>query len=194
MKKLNVFIIAAMVLLGAQTIVFAQSKVAHINTTELVSVMPEMKAAEGQLEKLQKLYDTEIKAMSKELQAKITQYDAEAANKTEEENRKRIEEVQGMQNNIGAYRQQALQDLQQKEVDLFQPILEKARQAIQKVARAQGFQYVFDATQGSGVILADGKDLLADVKRTRHLVLKTICLRRWRNRPSYFLSTDRRKN
>ena len=103
--------------------------------------------------------------MTKELQAKITQYDAEAVNKTEEENRKRIEEVQGMQNNIGAYRQQALQDLQQKEVDLFQPILEKARQAIQKVARAQGFQYVLDATQGSGVILSDGKDLLADVKK-----------------------------
>ena len=60
MKKLNVFLIAAMVLLGAQTTVFAQSKVAHINTTELVSVMPEMKAAEGQLEKLQKTYDTDV--------------------------------------------------------------------------------------------------------------------------------------
>jgi outer membrane protein len=165
MKKLNVLLLAALLLFGAQTTVFAQSKVAHINTTELVSVMPAMKAAEGQLEKLQKTYDTEIKAMTKELQAKITQYDAEAANKTDEENRKRIEEVQGMQNNIGAYRQQALQDLQQKEVDLFQPILEKARQAIQKVARAQGFQYVLDATQGSGVILSDGKDLLADVKK-----------------------------
>lgn len=143
----------------------AQSKVAHINTTDLVSVMPEMKAAEGQLEKLQKTYDTEIKAMTKELQAKITQYDAEAGNKTEEENRKRIEEVQGMQQNIGGYRQQAMQDLQQKEVDLFQPILEKARTAIQKVARAQGFQYVLDASQGTGVILSDGKDLLADVKK-----------------------------
>jgi len=91
MKKLNVLLLAALLLFGAQTTVFAQSKVAHINTTELVSVMPEMKAAEGQLEKLQKTYDTEIKAMTKELQAKITQYDAEAANKTEEENRKRIE-------------------------------------------------------------------------------------------------------
>jgi outer membrane protein len=58
-----------------------------------------------------------------------------------------------------------MQDLQQKEVDLFQPILEKARTAIQKVARAQGFQYVLDASQGTGVILSDGKDLLADVKK-----------------------------
>ncbi|KRO66704.1 MAG: hypothetical protein ABR84_00190 [Cryomorphaceae bacterium BACL21 MAG-121220-bin10] len=165
MKKINVLLLTIMLAVGAQSMVQAQSKVAHINTTDLVSVMPEMKAAEGQLEKLQKTYDTEIKAMTKELQAKITQYDAEAGNKTEEENRKRIEEVQGMQQNIGGYRQQAMQDLQQKEVDLFQPILEKARTAIQKVARAQGFQYVLDASQGTGVILSDGKDLLADVKK-----------------------------
>ena len=30
-------------------------------------------ATEGQLEKLQKTYDTEIKAMSKELQARVSQ-------------------------------------------------------------------------------------------------------------------------
>ena len=103
--------------------------------------------------------------MAKELDTKVKQYEAEADSKTEEENRKRIEEVQGMQNNIGAYRQQALQDLQKKEGDLYQPILDKARNAIQKVARAQGFQYVLDSSQGSGVILSDGKDLLADVKK-----------------------------
>lgn len=165
MKKINVLFVAVMLFVGATSFVNAQSKVAHINTADLVEAMPEMKAAQSQLEKLQKTYDTEIKAMSKELQAKITQYDAEAESKSEEENRKRIEEVQGMQNNIGAYRQQALQDLQKKEVDLFQPILEKARTAIQKVARAQGFQYVLDSSQGSGVILSDGKDLMADVKK-----------------------------
>ncbi len=165
MKKFNVLFVAVMLFVGATGFVNAQSKIAHINTTDLVEAMPEMKSAQGQLEKLQKTYDTEIKAMSKELQAKITQYDAEAANKTEEENRKRIEEVQGMQNNIGAYRQQALQDLQKKEVDLFQPVLEKAKNAIQKVARGLGFQYVLDSSQGTGVILSDGKDLMAEVKK-----------------------------
>ena len=83
---------------------------------------------------------------------------------TEEENLKRMEEVQGMEKNINDYRQQAVQDLQKKEIDLFRPILEKARAAIQKVARAKGYQYVLDASEGNGVILADGTDLLADVK------------------------------
>ncbi|MCB0456792.1 MAG: OmpH family outer membrane protein [Flavobacteriaceae bacterium] len=165
MKKINVLFVAVMLFVGATGFVNAQSKVAHINTSELIKAMPEMKAAQSQLEKLQKTYDTEIKAMAKELDTKMKQYDAEADTKTEEENRKRVEEVQGMQNNIGAYRQQALQDLQKKEGDLFQPILDKARTAIQKVARAQGFQYVLDSSEGSGVILSDGKDLLPDVKK-----------------------------
>ncbi len=33
-----------------------------------------------------------------------------------------------------------------------------------KVSKAQGYQYVLDSTQGGGVLVADGKDLLADVK------------------------------
>ena len=45
------------------------------------------------------------------------------------------------------------------------PIYEKARTSIQKVARAQGFQYVLDSTTGTGVIIADGKNLMADVKK-----------------------------
>jgi outer membrane protein len=103
--------------------------------------------------------------MAKEFEAKVKQYGAEETTKTQEENKKRVEEVQGMERNISAYRQQALQDLQKKEVDVYQPILEKARTAIQKVAREKGYQYVLDSATGNGVILADGYDLLNDVKK-----------------------------
>ena len=165
MKQFKLLFVALVLFVGATQFANAQANVAHIDTQALVEAMPEMKAAESQLEKLQKTYDTEIKAMAKELDAKLKQYEVEAESKTEEENKKRFEEVQGMQTNIAAYRQQALNDLDQKRVDLFQPILEKARVAIQKVARAKGIQYVLDSTQGSGVLLADGTDLLGDVKK-----------------------------
>ncbi len=162
---MNSLFVAVILFVGATGFVNAQSKVAHINTADLVEAMPEMKAAQSQLEKIQKTYDTEIKNMAKELDTKIKLYEQEAESKTEEVNTKRVQEVQGMQNNIGQYRQQALQDLEKKQVDIYQPVLEKAKTAIQKVARAQGFQYVLDSSTGSGVILADGKDLMADVKK-----------------------------
>ncbi len=165
MKHLKSVMIALAIFVGATSFVNAQSKVAHIDTQLLVEAMPAMKAAQSELDKIQKTYDTEIKAMTKELQNKMTQYDQEAATKTDEENQKRFEEVQGMQTNIQKYTQQARQDLQKKQEDILKPILEKARQAIQKVGRAEGYEYVLDASTGGGILLADGKDLMPAVKK-----------------------------
>ena len=167
MKHLKSLCVALVMFVGATGFVQAQetAKVAHIDTQLLVEAMPKMADAQNQLKKLQETYDAEIKTMAKELQTKITQYDAEAAEKTAEENQRRVQEVQGMQAKIQEYQQNALKDLQQKEVDLMTPLLQEAREAIQKVARAQGFQYVVDCAVGNGMILCDGPDLLEDVKK-----------------------------
>jgi outer membrane protein len=165
MKHLKTLVLATALLIGSTSIMNAQSKVAHINTQELVTSMPETKTAQAELDKLRKTYQADLQTMQTELKNKIDQYDAEAASQTDEENAKRVQEVQGMQQSIQQYGGQAQQDMQKKELDLLKPITERARVAIQKVARAQGFQYVLDSTQGQGVILADGKDLMTDVRK-----------------------------
>ena len=164
MKHLKSLLLAATLILSASLTLQAQSKVAHINTQELVESMPDMKSAKSELEKLAKTYETDIQAMATELQNKITQYDAESSTKTDEENGKRLQEVQSMEQSIRQYQAQAQQDLQKKELDLLRPINEKAKNAILKVGNAQGFDYVLDSSQGQGVIMANGKDLLTDVR------------------------------
>jgi len=164
MKHLKSILLAATLILSASLTLQAQSKVAHINTQELVESMPDMKSAKSELEKLAKTYETDIQAMATELQNKITQYDAESSTKTDEENGKRLQEVQSMEQSIRQYQAQAQQDLQKKELDLLRPITEKAKNAILKVGNAQGFDYVLDSSQGQGVIMANGKDLLTDVR------------------------------
>ena len=165
MKHFKTLLFAAILVFGATNFSVAQTKLAHINTTELVDAMPEMKTAQAEIQKLSKTYETEIKTMATELQNKMKQYQSEVETKTDEENAKRAQEVQTMEQGIRQYQGQAQQDLAKKEQDLYKPIFEKAKTAIQKVATAQGFQYVLDSTQGSGVLVADGKDLLADVKK-----------------------------
>lgn len=164
MKHLKNLLLTASLILVFSFNTQAQSKVAHINTQELVESMPDMKSAKSELEKLAKTYETDIQAMATELQNKITQYDAESSSKTDEENGKRLQEVQSMEQSIRQYQAQAQQDLQKKELDLLRPITDKAKNAILKVGNAQGFDYVLDSSQGQGVIMANGKDLLADVK------------------------------
>ncbi len=165
MKHLKTLLIAAILFVGTTSLATAQSKVAHINTTELVQAMPEMKAAQAEIEKLSKTYDADYKTMVTELQNKVKLYRAEVDTKTEEENTKRAKEVQDIEQGIRQYQAQAQEDLAKKEAALLKPIFEKAKAAIQKVAAAQGFDYVLDSTEGGGVLVAAGTDILADVKK-----------------------------
>ena len=165
MKQIKTLLLAAALFIGGTSFMQAQSKVAHINTQELIAGMPDMKVAQSEMDKLGKTYEADIKASVTEYQNKMKLYEAEATTKTDEENQKRLVEVQTMQQNIQQFQGEAQQQMQKKEMDLLKPITEKAKAAILKVARAQGYKYVLDSTQGGGVIMADGKNLLDDVKK-----------------------------
>lgn len=165
MKHFRTLLIAAILSVGISQAVSAQTKVAHINVSELMTAMPDMKAANAQLEKLTKTYDTDYNAMVTEFKNKVSQYEKEAATVTDVVNETRSKEVQDMQKRIQEYQQSASKELQTKQEDAYKPIIEKAKAAINKVAKAKGYQYVLDSSQGSGVLVADGPDILVDVKK-----------------------------
>lgn len=165
MKNVKKIAVALVLFVAATGFVNAQSKVAHINVQQLLSEMPEMKAAQAELKKLQETYRADIQSSMTELQNKYTQYQNEATSKTREENEQRAIELQGFEKNIQEAEQAAMQEMQKKQQELFAPISEKAKAAIEKVAAAQGFDYVIDASPGLSLIVAKGKDLLPEVKQ-----------------------------
>ncbi len=124
--------------------------------------MPAMIDAQKQLEKLSGTYDANYKKMVEEYQTKLKKYDAESATVTEAVNGERSKEVQDMQKRIVDFRDNAQKELQQKESDIVKPLMDKVRTSIQKVGKAKGYQYVLD---GSTLLLADGPNLTADVKK-----------------------------
>ncbi|GAA0871434.1 hypothetical protein GCM10009117_05800 [Gangjinia marincola] len=165
MRNFKTLLAVAIFMIGAAFTTNAQSKVAHIASQELIEAMPGYKQAMSDLEKLQKTYQEDYNGMLKEAQGTMQRYEAEAATKTDEENAKRMQEMQETQRRIQERGMAIQQDLKKKEVELLKPVYEKARVAVQKVARAKGYDYVLDSTTGTGVILADGYDLMADVKK-----------------------------
>ncbi|MCF7559228.1 OmpH family outer membrane protein [Sabulilitoribacter multivorans] len=162
MKHLKTILLATALCIGTISFTQAQSKIAHINTQELIAAMPAAKAAQAEIEALGKTYQTDIQASITEYQNTVKQYEAEAATKTDEENQKRGLDLQEKQQRIQQFRADAQQDLAKKEAELFKPIQEQAMKAINEVAKEQGFQYVLDRAT---LIVADGKDILADVKK-----------------------------
>lgn len=162
MKQIKTLLIAALLFLGASNTMNAQAKVAHVDVSEIMSKMPAMLDAQNQLQKLSGTYDAEYKKMVDEYQVKIKKYEGEAATVTDAVNGDRSKEVQDMQKRIVDYRDNAQKELQQKETDIVKPLMEKVRASISKVGKAKGFQYVLD---GSTLLLADGPNITADVKK-----------------------------
>ncbi|NJB70869.1 outer membrane protein [Saonia flava] len=165
MKNVKKIAVALVLFIAATSFVNAQSKVAHIDVSQLLSEMPEMIAAQAEIKKLGETYRADIEGSMTELKNKYTQYSNEATTMSEEENQKRAAELQDADKNIANAQQTAQQELQKKQAELFAPISKKAQEAIEKVAAAQGFDYVLDATQGTGLIVFKGKDLLPEVKK-----------------------------
>lgn len=161
MKQFKTLLIAAIAFIGAQTI-NAQAKVAHVDTYEILSKMPAMIDAENQLKKLSETYDKEYKTLVDEYQAKIKKYDTESSTVTDAVNQTRTSEVQDMIKRINEYKETAQGDLQKKQTELMKPLQEKIKISIQKVGKAKGYQYIMNA---ENLLLADGPDLTADVKK-----------------------------
>lgn len=162
MKQIKTLLIATLFILGASQSINAQAKTAHVDVNEIMTKLPAMLDAQKQLEKLTATYDAEYKKMADEFQAKLKKYDAEEKTVTDAINADRQKEVQDMQKRIQDYGQTAQKELQQKNEDITKPIYEKVRASIQKVGKAKGYQYVLNGTE---LLLADGPDLTADIKK-----------------------------
>ena len=143
---------------------FSQSKVAHIDAYELITNMPEKLEVDKQLEQYGNELQNDIREMEAALRTRIELYQSEVPDKTDDENKERLEEIQGMEDNIRLYMNQVYQDMQKKEQELTKPILDKVVKIIQEVGKENGFDYVLDSTKNQGVLLAGGYDLMEKVK------------------------------
>lgn len=124
---------------------YAQQKVAFINADVVITAMPERDEAMKQLEAYQKESQETYETMVKEFENKNKAYEEKAATLTESMKSQREKELQELYQRIQEYPsvvQRGEQELGQK---FFGPIQEKVINAIQKVAKDNGFAYVVNS-------------------------------------------------
>lgn len=143
---------------------FAQQKFAHINRTELIQAMPEFKTAQQTIE----AYDKELKSGAEERQVEWNKKLAEFQqnfNTMDTATRNAKEQVLvDLQRRISENAELDQQRLAEKERTLFMPILQKATDAINKVAKSGGYIYVFEATATYYIDEAQSTNILSPVK------------------------------
>ena len=162
---MKIVLVTALLLSGAN--VFAQNyKFGHINTTELFALMPERDSALQILQNFAKELENQLEIMRVELNNKYNDYIKEQKNLTDLINQTKEQEINDLDQRIRGFETTAQQELQRKETELFQPIYEKANNAIQEVAKENKFTYVFDLAARSIIYFSeDSENVLPLVKK-----------------------------
>ena len=165
MKRILMF--AAMALLSAGA--FAQSKIAHVNFTEIVQLAPEADAARATVKAAQKEAEEEFQSMYEEYQTKGTQYNQKKDSWTPAVREAKEKELRDIEQRLQEFQQQISQELQQQQAKLFSPIYDKAQEAINKIAKAKGLTIVLDSTSALYFDEAATTDITAEARKEMNI-------------------------
>jgi len=140
-------------------------KIGHINSLELLSLMPEVKTADEKLQAETKTLEDQYTTMMKEYETKATEIQSQLETMDELIKNTKIKELQDTEQRIAKFQAGAQEKVAKKQEELYKPIYEKADAAIKAVADANGYTYIFDTSKG-GIIYAgaDASDILSLVK------------------------------
>lgn len=165
MKKSLILLFAAMLAFSASAFAQKTVKLGHINSSDLMQIMPGKDSAQAAFEAEVKILDGELKAMQEELEKKLNDYQERKSQMTELIRSTKEQELNDLNQRIQVYQQNAQKKLQEKEAELLQPIIDRAKQAISDVAKENGYTYIFDTSAGAVLYQQDSDDILNLVKK-----------------------------
>jgi outer membrane protein len=168
MKKI-VKIAAIILMVVCAVNVFAQGKVklGHINSDSLLKIMPGRDSAIAKIQAESAVYQKLYTAMNTEFETKATDYQTNLSTMSELVKQTKYAELTDMQTRIQNFETAASDSLQALQTVLLQPIIDKAKVAIEEVAKENGFSYIFDSTTGVSFLLYSdgGEDIMPLVKK-----------------------------
>ena len=166
MKKVSFFAVFVLVIcLGFNVSAQTKSKFAHVNSNDLMLIMPGIDTAQQAIQNYAKQLEDEMKAMYSEYEKKALDFQNNQATMSQSLQQIKMKELQDLEARIRSFEEQAQTELQTKQEELLRPVVDKAKAAIADVAKEQGYTYVFDS--GLGVLLYsdEGDNIIELVKK-----------------------------
>ena len=140
-------------------------KFGHVNSQEIIQVMPEFTKARADIEALTKQYEADLKQMQEELQKKSEAYEKEQATLPANIKQRRETELQEIYQKIQQSYQDNQQALAKEQNEKMQAITTKVLDAIKAVGQAGNYVYIMDLAAGIPYISTTlSTDVTADVK------------------------------
>tara|TARA_B100000749_G_C18397951_1_gene453351 strand:- start:151 stop:663 length:513 start_codon:yes stop_codon:yes gene_type:complete len=168
-RQLKIFTIIIFVFVSQHT--FAQQLFGHINSQEIVSVMPEAATAQLALQQELQILEEQGKLMVQEFESQQKEFQINQESMSDVIRNDKLQSLENLQERILSFQQSAQQSIQSKEAELFEPILTKIQNAIDEVAIETGYSYIFDIGSNTGglVYKDDSFDITNMVKAKLNL-------------------------
>jgi len=131
-------------------------KLGHTDGQALLLAMPERATIEEQLQKVAGEYENTLKAMKTDYDTKVKEFEMSRNTWPEAIIQSKAKAITDLEQNMYDLQQTANDDLDKQQVVLLKPLIDKVNNAIDKVAVANGYTYIFDA--GVGALLYKGGD------------------------------------
>jgi outer membrane protein len=171
MKNLNQVVMKPILSLFLGIVVscglYAQ-KFGHVNTAQILEIMPEVDIADKQLAAFQEglIKGGEAKAATFEADYKKYLDDVNSGVLSKVQQTDRETTLTKQQQEIQQYERQVQLQVLQKREELLKPILQKIDEAIQAEGKEGQYTFIFDSSvQGALLYAPDADDLMAAVKK-----------------------------
>ena len=141
MKKMLLLVAAALLFnIGTAD----AQKYGHVNSGEILEVMPGIDSLQIKLKAFQDDLQTMYESMMTEYQQKKDKFDREVGTMSSAVRQVREKELQDLATRIQEFQANAQDDLEDKQYELAKPYQDAIQDAINKVAKANGYSYIFD--------------------------------------------------
>ena len=166
MKKLVKLFFAVVMTVGVSLGVNAQSlKIGHVDSGAIMEIMPERAKIEQDIQAYAAELQAELQAMYGEYQSKIQDYQANQATMSNLIRQSKEKEIVDLETRINEFQSSADMAMQNKQLELLNPLIEKVQNAVNAVGKEKGFTYILDKAAGVVVFIGDNAiDITADVK------------------------------
>ncbi|MDR2824588.1 MAG: OmpH family outer membrane protein [Prevotellaceae bacterium] len=163
---MNKKIVIALFICALPIFAMAQQKIGHVNSADVMQAMPERTTIEKSLGDLQTEWENQLLKMREEYSKKVAEYQKDEVKWSQAIKEAKQSELADMESRMSTLVQTAQTDIQKKQQELMQPIIEKVKKAIEQVGADNGYTYIVDeSTQVLVFIAPNAPNVTALVKQ-----------------------------
>lgn len=149
------------ILCFATVTTYAQGKYGHINSQEVMKMMPGADSLQIKLEIYQQALQNEYQTMVDEFNSKQKVFDETAGTMIPSVRKSKENDLLALKNRILAFQEDVQSDIEEYQYTLVKPLQDKLQKAIDEVAKEKGFTYIFDTQI---LLYSGGEDITPYVK------------------------------